>query len=229
MKKNNEQFTQIPHSLMSNKNLSDQDKLTLGLILSFIKNDKECFMGNEYIAEKMGITKNAASIRIKRLEKLGCISLRYTYKEGKMEVDKRYVKLLSLTPNVSSETQEVSSHRQGVSSDRQEGIVPQTMGYRPADEGVSCKPGGIRQDLLDNVLDNVLDKKLNKTNKLTKFEIEQIKINLNSWGLPQELQNAIQQSIEGFLTNKQKELIKSNKTKLEHIGILQRVFDEVGI
>ena len=228
---------------MSNKNLSDQDKLTLGLILSFIKNDKECFMGNEYIAEKMGITKNAASIRIKRLEKLGCISLRYTYKEGKMEVDKRYVKLLSLTPNVSSETQEVSSHRQGVSSetqevsshrqgvssDRQEGIVPQTMGYRPADEGVSCKPGGIRQDLLDNVLDNVLDKKLNKTNKLTKFEIEQIKINLNSWGLPQELQNAIQQSIEGFLTNKQKELIKSNKTKLEHIGILQRVFDEVGI
>ena len=146
-----EQFTQIPQSLMSNKDLTDQDKLTLGLIMSWIKNDKECFMGNEYIAEMMGISKNAASIRIKRLEKIGCISLRYTYREGTREVDKRFITLLSLTPQVSSDRQEVSSRRR-------RGIVPQTKGSRPTDDGVSSKQGGIIQPLLDNLKDKVLHK-----------------------------------------------------------------------
>lgn len=237
MKKNNEQFTQIPNSLMSNKDLTDQDKLTLGLILSWDGNNKECFMGNEYIAEKMGISKNAASIRIKRLEKLGCISLRYTYKEGKMEVDKRFITLLSLTPKV-------SSHRQGVSSDRQGGIVPETMGYRPADEGVSSKQGGIKQDLLDNLLDNELDKLLNKelnkensvegnfntNNRLTKFQFEQLSLSLNSdKGLRQELVTAILQLTEGNITSKQKELIKTNKSKFDKMGILQPIFQQYGI
>jgi hypothetical protein len=148
--KKQENFTSIPNSLMSNRDLTDQDKLTLGLILSWVGNNKECFMGNEHIAEKMGISKNAASIRILRLEKIGCISLRYTYKEGKKEVDKRYITLLSLTPQVSSTTRDVSS-------DRQEGIVHETKGYRPTDEEVSSKQGGIKQSLLDNVLDNLKD------------------------------------------------------------------------
>jgi DNA-binding MarR family transcriptional regulator len=146
-----EQFTQIPHSLMSDKDLTDQDKLTLGLILSWVKNDKECFMGNEYIAEMMGISKNAASIRIKRLEKIGCISLRYTYREGTKEVDKRFITLLSITPKVSSDRQEVSSRRR-------RGIVSQTKGSRPTDDEVSSKQGGIIQPLLDNLKDKVLHK-----------------------------------------------------------------------
>lgn len=154
-----EQFTQIPHSLMSNKDLTDQDKLTLGLILSWVKNDKECFMGNEYIAEMMGISKNAASIRIKRLEKIGCISLRYTYREGTKEVDKRFITLLSMTPQVSSDRQEVSSRRR-------RGIVSQTKGSRPTDDGVSSKLGGIIQpdntSVLDKRLNNVPHKVLNK-------------------------------------------------------------------
>lgn len=158
-----EQFTMIPHSLMSNKDLTDQDKLTLGLILSFINNDKECYMGNEYLSEKMGISKNAASKRLKRLKELGCIELEYVYKEGKKEVEKRYIKLLSLTPKVSSDRLHLSSDRRHVSSDRREGIVPQTTGYRPTDEGVSSKVGGIIQPLLDNVLNNELDNILNKT------------------------------------------------------------------
>lgn len=149
--KQEETFTMIPHSLMSRKDLTDQDKLTLGVILSFIKNGKEVFIGNDTLGNMLGITKNAASIRILRLEKIGCISLRYTYKEGKKEVDKRYITLLSTTPQVSSPKQEVSSHRQ-------RGIVPETKGYRPTDEEVSSKQGGIIQP--DNT--NVLDKELNK-------------------------------------------------------------------
>ena len=151
MENNVEQFTQISHSLMSNKDLTDQDKLTLGLILSWVKNDKECFMGNEYIAEMMGISKNAASIRIKRLEKIGCISLRYTYREGTKEVDKRFITLLSMTPQVSSDRQEVSSRRR-------RGIVSQTKGSRPTDDEVSSKQGGIIQPDYTSLLNNELKK-----------------------------------------------------------------------
>jgi hypothetical protein len=151
MENNVEQFTQISHSLMSNKDLTDQDKLTLGLILSWVKNDKECFMGNEYIAEMMGISKNAASIRIKRLEKIGCISLRYTYREGTKEVDKRFITLLSMTPQVSSDRQQVSSRRR-------RGIVSQTKGSRPTDDEVSSKQGGIIQPDYTSLLNNELKK-----------------------------------------------------------------------
>lgn len=202
MEPNNEQFTQIPHSLMSNKDLTDQDKLTLGLILSFTKNNKDCFMGNEYIADKMGISKNAASIRIKRLEKLGCISITYTYKEGKKEVDKRYITLLSLTPKV-------SSHRRDVSSDRRGGIVPQTIGYRPVDEGVSSKLGGIRQPLLDNLLNNELNKvQYNQINNKILIET----INEKFVG---ELKEMLKMLVEdGFLTSKQRSKLIENKSQI---------------
>jgi hypothetical protein len=149
--KKEEQFTMIPHSLMGNKYLTDQDKLTLGVIISFIKNGKEVFIGNDKLGNMLGISKNAASIRVKRLEKIGCVSLRYTYKPNTKLVDKRYITLLSLTPQVSSDRQEVSS-------DRQQGIVSQTEGYRLTDEEVSCKHGGIIQPDNTNVLNNLKNK-----------------------------------------------------------------------
>jgi len=159
--KKEEQFTIIPHSLMSSKDLTDQDKLTLGIILSFINNGKECYIGNDTLGEMLGITKNAASIRINRLEKIGCIALRYTYKEGKKEVDKRYITLLSTTP-------QVSSVKQQVSSTKLKGIVSQTNRSRPTDEEVSCKDGGIIQPdytkVLDKELDNLPHKVLHKEN-----------------------------------------------------------------
>ena len=121
--KQEEQFTIIPHSLMGSKDLTDQDKLTLGIILSFINNGKECYIGNDTLGEMLGITKNAASIRINRLEKIGCVALRYTYKEGKKLVDKKiYYPIVYHTTGIVCETT---------------GIVPQTKRYRLTDKGVS--------------------------------------------------------------------------------------------
>jgi DNA-binding MarR family transcriptional regulator len=228
MEANKEQFTSIPHSLMANEHLTDQDKLTLGLILSFIKNDKECFMGNEYIAERMGISKNAASIRVKRLEKLGCISLRYTYKEGTNMVDKRYITLLSLTPKV-------SSTKRDVSSDRREGIVHETKGYRPTDEGVSSKLGGIIQpyytSVLDNVVDKSLDKVLNKENsvELTNFEREQLLLVLDNITAPDRVLSLVRTLITdgaGYLTSKNKELVLQHKNQFKG-KLLQQVIQQL--
>jgi hypothetical protein len=98
--------------------------------------------------------------------------LRYTYKPGKKEVDKRFITILSLTPNVSSQGQ-------GVSSDRQGGIVQETIGYRPTDEGVSSKQGGTIQDLLNNRLNNVLDNELDKLLDNEKIEKSEVEVQLD--------------------------------------------------
>lgn len=150
-----ENFLSIPNSILSRTDLSDADKITLCCIISWLVDGKECFIGNEYLSKRLGISKNAASIRIKRLEKIGCISLRYTYKEGTKEVDKRYITLLSIEPKVSSFTREVSSFTR-------EGIVSETKGYRPTDDEVSCKQGSIISVDYINYKINGLDKLLHQ-------------------------------------------------------------------
>ena len=223
MKKDIEQFTQIPHSLMSNKDLTDQDKLTLGVILSFIKNGKECYIGNDTLGDMLGISKNASSIRIKRLEKIGCISLRYTYKDGKKEVDKRYINLLSLTP-------QVSSRRRRVSSDRQRGIVSQTKGYRPTDEEVSSKLGGIIQpdytSVLNNLKDNQLDKVQYKEKPLLgKFQLENTIQALNDkLSIPDKARSAVIEFIStGNMTRRQKETIETNIYHFKDFKLLKDI------
>ena len=229
MKKDIEQFTQIPHSLMSNKDLTDQDKLTLGVILSFIKNGKECYIGNDTLGDMLGISKNASSIRIKRLEKIGCISLRYTYKDGKKEVDKRYINLLSLTP-------QVSSRRRRVSSDRQRGIVSQTKGYRPTDEEVSSKLGGIIQpdytSVLNNLEDNLPHKVLHKENPVElSVEDKQIVIPvIKNSKAPEGIIDLLIVLIKegaGFLTPTNKEQLKSNKHYFNKIGVIQPILNQL--
>lgn len=230
-----QKFTQIPHSLMRDKNLTDQDKLTLSVILSFIKNDKECFIGNDKLGEMLGITKNAASTRLLRLQKLGCISLRYVYREGTSEIEKRYITLLSLTPKVSSDKQEVSSTKRRVSSDKQRGIVSQTKGCLPTDEGVSSKLGGIIQvdntSVLNNLQDNVLDKVLNKkiSVELSKFEQEQILLVLDNITAPDRVLSLVRTLITdgaGYLTSKNKELVLQHKHYFKG-KLLQQVIQQL--
>jgi DNA-binding Lrp family transcriptional regulator len=184
MKKNKqeEQFTMIPHSLMGRKDLTDQDKLTLGVILSFVNNDKECYIGNDRFGNILGISKKAVSKRVLRLESLGCIKLDYTYKEGKKEVDKRFITFITIEPQVSP----VSG--QGISS-QETRVSHQEIGYLLTDdrvspvgrEEVSPKGGGIIQpSLLDNLLNNSLNKvphtlphnELNNENPMVEEEYE---------------------------------------------------------
>lgn len=159
-----EQFTMVPHSIMSNRNLTDQDKLTLSIILSFVNNDKQCYIGNDRLGDMLGISKNAASKRIQKLESLGCIKLDYTYKEGKKEVDKRYITLLSTTPKVCPDSRYVSPDSLYVSSDSRGGISYGDIGYGDTHDrvssdsrgGVCPKVGGIKQPfLLDNLKENL--------------------------------------------------------------------------
>ena len=164
MENKNYTFTKVNNELLlRSRILTDADKLTLALILSWIENDKECFMSNDYIGDVLGISRGAASKRILRLERIGCIQLNYTYKEGKKEVDKRYITFLSYEPKVSPDSLQVSP-------DSLQGMSSEEMGYLLTDdtvspdrgEEVSPKVGGIIQPfLLDNLLNNVSNNGLN--------------------------------------------------------------------
>lgn len=192
MKNETEQFFKMPHSLSSNAKLNDGEKLTLALIKSWIDNDQECFMSNQYIGNVLGCSRNAASKRIQKLEKLGCIELRYEYVEGKKECDKRYITFISFEPQVSpDELQGISSETIGVSS-QEIGYVPTDDSVSPDRRGeVSPEVGGIIQSsLLDNSLNNELD-------------------NLSNNGLNNEIKNILHQTTGSVVIEKE------NKSKLK--------------
>lgn len=228
MAQQEEQFTMIPKSLMGNKDLTDQDKLTLGVILSFIKNGKECYIGNDTLGDMLGISKNAASKRILRLDTIGCISLRYTYKEGKKEVDKRYITLLSLTPQVSS--------------DRLYPISPQTIPYSPTDytlspdrlQGVSPKVGGIIQpSLLNNLKNKVLHtlphKELDKENpvEINDYEKEQLLNLIKTINAPDDTSYWVECLIKNEdIVNSRKEQIRKHKHLFNKGTLLPKVIEQ---
>lgn len=143
----NKTFTPIYHSLLSYPNLTDADKITISVILSWTENEKDCFMGNEYLAELMGITRTAASKRINRLKNLGIIDVRYTYKKGKREVDKRFITI----NDQFLEILDVSPDRRGVSPERI-GVSPQRIGVSPERRGVSSEVGGIIKDIKKEII-----------------------------------------------------------------------------
>ncbi len=201
MKNETEQFFKMPHALSSNSNLSDGEKLTLALIKSWVDNDQECFMSNQYIGNVLGCSRNAASKRIQKLEKLGCIELRYEYVDGKKEVEKRYITFISFEPQVSpDELQGISSETIGISS-QEIGYVLTDEGVSPDGQGeVSPEVGGIIQSsLLDNLSNNELD-------------------NLSNNGLNNEIKNILHQTtgavVNGLnLKKKIKELILNDCSK----------------
>jgi len=149
----NKTFTPIYHSLLAQPNLTDADKITISIILSWTENERECYMGNDYLGEFMGITRAAASKRINRLKNLGIIYVRYTYKKGKREVDKRFITIndqfLEIL-GVSPDRRGVSPDRRGVSPERI-GVSPKRIGVSPERRGVSSEVGGIIKDIKKDI------------------------------------------------------------------------------
>ena len=133
MNDQNENFTRIFHTVLRRKDLTAGDKITLSLIQSWTINGRPCFMGNEYIAEFIGISANAASKRVQKLKDKGLIDVTYIFRKGTKEVDKR---IITLREPLSMESKEVSSEVQGVSSELRE---------------VSSKVGGIRKDIIEDI------------------------------------------------------------------------------
>lgn len=219
MKNNNEQFTKIPHILMSSKLLTDQDKLTLAVIYSFIENNKQCFIGNDRLADMLGISRKAASKRILKLEDLGCIKIDYVYKEGSTHIEKRYITFISFNPTCVSH-KEISVSCQEIDVSHEEtGVSLQTTGVSPQETEVSPKGGGIIQPSL---LDNLKDKLLNKvSNNVSNKEI--LKQSLNKLKLPEEIVEFFFLYMDGATTKEQRNKLLEFKTQIQKVPALNEV------
>jgi len=147
MNDQNENFTRIFHTVLRRKDLTAGDKITLSLIQSWTINGRPCFMGNEYIAEFIGISANAASKRVQKLKDKGLIDVTYIFRKGTKEVDKR---IITLREPLSMESKEVSSEVQGVSSELRE-VSSETQGVSSELREVSSKVGGIRKDIIEDI------------------------------------------------------------------------------
>ncbi len=135
----NQTFTPVYHSLLRQPNLTDADKITISCILAWAENDKDCYMGNEYLGQLMGISRPAASKRINRLKSLGIIEVRMTYKKGKKEVDKRIINI----NNQFLRILEVSTN--GIEDTPKSIWVPNSETY------VSTEVGGIIKDIKKDI------------------------------------------------------------------------------
>lgn len=142
-----EQFLMIPYSILENKILNDGEKITLMLIYSYHKNDKEFYMSNNVIGERIGCSRTAVSKRINKLEKMGYIKCQYIYKSNSKEVDKRFIIPLEVVPKFNRVVPKVSIGDE---------IKPQ--GIETIPQEVVPKVGSIiLPSLLDKSLDKLLD------------------------------------------------------------------------
>ena len=146
-----ENFTRIFHTVLKRRDLTDADKITLSLIQSWTINGRPCFMGNEYIAEFIGISANAVSKRIQKLKDKGLIEVTYILRKGTKEIDKR---IITLKEPFSMESKEVSSEVQEVSSEIRE-VSSELREVSSEIREVSSKVGGIRIDIRKDIRKNI--------------------------------------------------------------------------
>jgi DNA-binding Lrp family transcriptional regulator len=142
-----ENFTRIFHSVLKRRDLTDADKITLSIIQSWTINGRQCFMGNEYIAEFIGISANAVSKRIKKLKNMGLIEVTLIYRKGTKEIEKR---IITMKEPLSMESKEVSSKVQEVSSELRE-VSSKVQEVSSELREVSSKVGGIRIDIIKDI------------------------------------------------------------------------------
>jgi hypothetical protein len=166
-------FTPIYHSLLRQPNLTDADKITISCILAWAENAKDCFMGNDYLGQFMGISRPAASKRINRLKSLGILEVRMTYKKGKKEVDKRIINI----NNQFLRILEVSTN--GIEDTPMSIWVPNSETY------VSTEVGAIIKDIKKDIRKEI-KKEDNIEHQYTGSNME--KSNLNQFKLESKLE-----------------------------------------
>lgn len=79
----------ITANVRYSKNINANEKLLFAEITALSNKTKECWASNNYFAILYNVTPQAISKWIKNLEKNGFITIKYIYKQGTKEIEKR--------------------------------------------------------------------------------------------------------------------------------------------
>lgn len=75
------------------KEISANEKLLFAEVTALLTMRNECFASNNYFASLFGVTPQAISKWLKNLEKNGFVSMKYIYKQGSKEIEKRFIEV----------------------------------------------------------------------------------------------------------------------------------------
>lgn len=149
-----EQFLSVPYTILNNKELSDGDKFTLSLIYSFYNNDKEIYISNNRLGERLGISRTAASERITKLEQLGYIKCDRTFVNGKQRRTITPLRMVAIPTLIVGQPNTIVGTPNSIS--------------RPTEQGLVGEVGSI---IYPSLLDKPLDKLLHTGITLEQLEL----------------------------------------------------------
>lgn len=86
-------YSVLPANIRYNKSLTDKAKLLYSEITSLCNFTGECYANNEYFERLYDLSESTISRIIKQLKKCGFIDIRYIYKNGTKEIEKRVISI----------------------------------------------------------------------------------------------------------------------------------------
>ena len=92
----------IPIEVLTDKNLSDKEKMILAIILFLSKENNNCFCTNGTISELLNISSKQVSKLINSLKAKGYIDVTMKYKEDSKQIETRTIKPILEKFNTSS-------------------------------------------------------------------------------------------------------------------------------
>lgn len=81
----------IPIEILTNKNLSDKEKIIYSVIMFLSKDNGYCYFTNSTISKLLDISTTQASIWINSLKKKGYIQTQMIYKENSKQIETRKI------------------------------------------------------------------------------------------------------------------------------------------
>ncbi|TFV94490.1 helix-turn-helix domain-containing protein [Algoriphagus kandeliae] len=105
MKKSNKKGLWIPIEILEDKNLNSTEKILLSEIYSLTELQDGCFASNDHFGQLLGITKGAASKRIKKIKEKGYINTKDVYE--KKSCVGRFITKVENPKKVKTETNQV--------------------------------------------------------------------------------------------------------------------------
>ena len=93
MKETNFKGIWIPKEVLLNTELTDKEKIVLSIVISLMKDDKVCYVGNRYLAKLLNITQNRASKIVSSLQDKGYVDVKMEYYEDNNSIKNRMITL----------------------------------------------------------------------------------------------------------------------------------------
>jgi len=166
--------SEVRYSKLINAN----EKILFAEITALSNKTGECWASNNYFAQLYDVTPQAISKWINNLAKNGFISLNYIYKTGTNEIEKRVIKCINISCNVSTTDSKVSTIVSEVST-------TDCGGYQQRIKGNNTSINN-KHNIINNNIKEVIDhfnKVTNSKSKGTKEVLANIEFLLKTYSV----------------------------------------------